>query len=37
MMGSPEVSAEIEKMGSGIEKERWKALAAEAGLPWKDD
>jgi hypothetical protein len=37
LMGSPEVSAEIEKMGSGIEKERWKALAAEAGLPWKDD
>jgi len=24
-------------MGNGIDKARWKALADEAGVPWKDD
>lgn len=37
LTGSPEVSTEMEKMGNGIDKARWKALADEAGVPWKDD
>jgi hypothetical protein len=37
LMGSPEVSAEMGKMDSGIDKQRWKALADEAGVAWKDD
>lgn len=36
LMGSPEVSAEMEKIGNGVDKSRWKALADEAGIPWKD-